>query len=126
MCLITVLKRKPKKTGIGWKVFCVVNGRLCGEWRSLSRVRPKDKWLKEKAYRDSNLVTGQLGGETRYPLGWHVFKNKKDAELWNNGIFTRGVYRVKYRGAHTQGTQRTGDFILDCIVAKKIKILKEA
>ena len=112
--------------GVGWKVFYKRGRQLTGDVVGIDRARPRGRWLNEVDYR-----AGTPHESVPYPLGWHVFKNRKDAETYaegGNGLVCRPV---KYRQAIVTGLQAIGwrryrgnkvGVLRPCIVAKEIYI----
>lgn len=119
MCLDEVQKQEKLPSGFGYKVFHKKGKLLEGEF---SRgERPIGKWLNEKDSRRSQSYTS-IGYVTSYHFGFHVFKTRKGIAEWGaSPDFGLVTYRVRYRKAHTMGTQH-GHTV---IVAREIKILEE-
>lgn len=127
MCLDKVIKFKVKldKNGVGegWKVFgrySTPDG-LRGECCNTQKLRPWNKWLKEKPFRrhiEVEIAHAWKNGKS-YPIGWHIFKTEHGAMRWAG---FGNVMKVKFRGVVATGTQ------LQChvIVAKEMFIPKEA
>lgn len=85
MCLSKVdriYKGTSKKVDSGYKVFRVnSNGELRPLFMDSEKNLPEGEWLDEKLYRETitphELMTKQ---KEPYPLGWHVFVDRADAE----------------------------------------------
>jgi hypothetical protein len=118
MCLDTIIRTKPKPTGMGYKVFKRRrNGVLYGEYSK--GTRPKGRWLKAKDYRAKNTASMTR----RYPPAFHVFKTRKGAERWVRSC--QVIFSVQYRGAYIQGYQAWEAARSMVVVAKEIFILNE-
>ena len=123
MCLDTVTKIKLDKSGVGWKVYELHKGKLCGDMFSSGLAgkvihRKVNKWLSEKDFRDKIAEIGSL----IYPYGFHIFTSKLGAKVWiRQGGRTLDcvIIKVKYRKGHTLGKQRRHK----TIVAKEMLIL---
>lgn len=104
MCLSYVSKEKPKKTGIGYKVFIrstrfgVTTSRFSFQYMDLRGREevPINKWLTAE-----KVPTWQ-----GYQSGFHIFLNKEDAEKWVGKSSLSVIRKVRYRGARCQGRQR--------------------
>jgi hypothetical protein len=146
MCLISdrLVTRNPHlpddprlglEDGEGWKVFTMratSNGIiLVGEMFG-GEPRPEGKWLNEKDFRLRHHALRRVL-ETddiimTYPYGWHVFRNREDAEEW--GVDPEQCLRkVRFRKAGAAGFQKVGRgrnmAFKPVVVAKEIFILPE-
>lgn len=139
MCLERIT-RKPKSTsGWGYKVFALCgDGRLLGECMGKGVARPRGKWIRASDYGSVQFWYGPNGPRRlslrwiseppgpKYRAGWHIFPSLKDARLWAGerifGSPPRAIVRVRYRWAHTRGTQRYRGRDLRVIVAREIFI----
>ena len=114
MCIHDITNRKPKKTGMGWKVFMDEKGKLFGDCHgAIDRPRPVRQWLRAKDFRDGN-VRPEVDG-------FHIFVRKRDAESWRL-LGRKVVCRVRYRKATLRGTQYIG-VQAPVILASEIYIL---
>jgi len=130
MCLHSVIG-KPKKTrGVGYKVF--VKGfspdpdfpdPLLGENCFGERDRPVEEWLNAHEYGTGSIILEPLGYQefTPYKTGWHIFPRLKDARAWVDKDYLV-VRKVRYRGAHTEGTQYYSTRPFKVVVAEEIYI----
>jgi hypothetical protein len=103
MCLER--KTKQKRITEGWKVFRVLDDGLYGTICCTEKAFPVGKWLNEEDYRpfhDLAALTTSGPGEA-YPVGWHVFVDRKDAEAWS-GAGT-AIKKVKLLMVTTTGRQ---------------------
>ena len=119
MCLDTVTKTNLNESGVGWKVFEVDDGKVCGEIFGSYDKRPTNRWLHEMNFRDS--IMAGLFRKKGYPYGFHIFKHPQTAKRWADR-HTGGEFiyiKVKYRRGHTLGRQYKGNVI----VAKEMLIL---
>lgn len=122
MCLDTITKTGLNKSGYGWKVFMVRNGKLYGDNYFTEKPKRLNRWLKARRVK---IETYQHFSYSEYFSGFHIFIERNDAELWQYGM--RGdnsvTKRVKYRKAHTIGMQ-SGSYLLDggTIVADEMLI----
>lgn len=105
MCLDTVTKTGLDKSGFGWKVFKVVEGKIFSDIFDIFCLHPMrpGKWHRAKRIKLHSYTTG-----------FHIYTNKKGARHWYGPI-----RKVKYRKGHTLGKQ-DGDNI---IVADEMMIL---
>lgn len=89
MCLSVVSERKPKPSGVGYKVFIPYGNRLRG--LVYGGIYVRGAWRKAK------------GDPSVSDHGFHIYKKKTDAEARaaDHG-FNRIVVRVRYRGAITR------------------------
>ncbi len=116
MCLDTVTKTNLDESGVGWKVFVMREGKLCGDVFYAHYSRPVNKWLKASAFTIKKCKFKTEG----YPLDFHIFKSKEGAQSWARaGKPMDRIMKVKYRKGHTRGKQL--DY--DTIVAKEMLIL---
>ena len=112
MCLNKITKTNLDESGVGWKVFVMREGKLCGDIQSPNKRRVTNKWLREEDFRQ---CTG-----LRYSYGFHIFKSKEGAKKWVYSFPNNDrVIKVKYRKGHTSGIQRG----FNIIVAKEMLIL---
>ena len=93
MCLDVAYKKRPPKTGVGWKIFTRVDYTYSFKYRQLNGtfLVPTDVWLTAE-----NKNIHATYGLREYPSGFHIYLDKPD------GIV---VVRVKYRNGHTYGRQ---------------------
>ena len=113
MCLSTVSDKKPPKSGYGWKCFWMRDGKMHGICHGTFE---RGKWLRASKKRNHF--------PPRYRLGFHIHTKRKDAATWI-GCDSPSNYpliKVKYRGAHTIGEQRTYLGYVSVIVADEIFI----
>lgn len=121
MCLETITETGLNKSGYGWKVFMIRNGKLYSDNFFTENPKRLNRWLKAK--RVEIKVSGN-----KYSSGFHIFTKREDALLWQRGIHDDEgdsvIKQVEYRKAHTTGTQ-DGCFLLDgdTIVADEMLIL---
>lgn len=115
MCLSVVNSRARdrKREGLGWKVFAIRNGKLCGEY--YGGIRKEGVWLKSRN-----------DGSEDYPLGFHIIKTRREARAWNHRRIFRTsclkrVRKVKFRDVLAEGIQLCGSVRI--IVAKEMMIL---
>ena len=124
MCLDTVMAMVVTKH-TGWKVFTLgidrseLLGYSFGRYRS--KIRPIGKWINEKDFRISDRDTLFSNfGDIEYPLGWHIFDDKRGAEEWMGGSSSGAmtIKKVRYYGVVAVGEQNG----YRVIVARYIKI----
>lgn len=106
MCLTQIYKRKPKKSGFGYKVFRKVNGKLLPAFRGEGEI-PTEEWINADDYYPykslgKKAIPAEEGG--KYSPGWHVYKKLRDAKrmYWAS---INVIRKVSYRGAHTWGRE---------------------
>ena len=126
MCLDKLQKFKVKldKDGVGegFKAFGrdPTPGGLRGECCNTQKLRPWNKWLKEKPFRrNRDEGTACAWSDSKdYPIGWHIFKTEHGARRWTG--FNSSIRKVKFRNIVVTGIQ------VECqvIVAKEIFIPK--
>lgn len=103
MCLNKLSKTKPPESGFFYKVFVLMeNGRL--EFSCQAGCPRRGVWIKKEGSRIDALYF-------TYPAGFHGFVKKLDADLYAYRCEGK-VIKVKYRKAHTLGTQYSGDVIV--------------
>jgi hypothetical protein len=123
VCLDNLTKEKVADPGFGWKVFHNFGiEQLGGDWHSERKLRPINRWLHERNYRDQNtvkLVT--VDSSEEYPLGWHIFIAKKASIAWKrrSGCRESIIRKVQYKKVVAVGRQSNEKII----VARWIKIL---
>ena len=108
MCLSTVHKTKPKKNGIGYKVFKKTRMGLHGEFQGDQvKLRPTQTWLRANEYYTSlrNFIRSENGN--RYCPGWHILESIEAVKVWIGleGEENRVIKKVRYGNAHTSGLQ---------------------
>lgn len=113
MCLDTISKRKPAKTGFGYKVLGRIGKRLMSPIRG-GKSYQLGRWHKA----DSVWVPSY--GHNGYMSGFHICKTKRYAQAWAGGP-NSAVYKVEYRGASVIGWQE-GELV---IVAPEMRIVKK-
>lgn len=134
MCLRLITNSSPKSTGYGYKVFRRYDNDLFSEIQGNSNELKRGVWLDQKEYlkgwyKIADTIRAHTG--YKYPFGWHIFELKKDAQYWRIEQERYPIFKIKYKNAHTLGTQilkykqagnhKSGDII----VATHIRILKE-
>lgn len=126
MCLQTVSKTKPKPEGMGYKVFYKNPNRGIETANQFFPVT-LGKWL--HAFKRGVLYTQVSVSSLKkypYPKGFHVFASKEGAIAWVVDFGYQIVLPVKYRKAHTQGTQEGRKVIVaDEIFVEYQRELKE-
>ena len=137
MCLTRVdkvYKGTSRTVRFGYKVFrlYVAESILFSAYSGPAKPLPEEKWLNEKLYRKDENKEFISSREGRYPLGWHVYLDKKDADelaSWFVSIdFTSGKGAVWYvvRQVQCKGLLATGaEDDAPVEVYKYIKIEKE-
>lgn len=118
MCLNTITETGLNKSGYGWKVFMVRNGKLYGDIFFTNKPKRLNRWLKAIRVRIKVFLN-------EYPSGFHIFIEKNTALSWQRGTVgdNNVIRRVKYRKAHTTGTQSGSCFLGgNTIVADEILI----
>lgn len=123
MCLDTISKRKPAKTGFGWKVFirhanpdfvvssCIYKRYPVGAWLEAEKVE----------------VSTEFGSAT-YITGFHIFKTLKAARAYKSWFPQEAIRRVQYRRARLSGTGSSwpsGSGSDRQVIADSMKILEE-
>jgi hypothetical protein len=103
MCLTTA-KPATKTSGIGYKVFEMdPNGKLVGCCYGTTTPKPTRRWLKA-----SRGYAGTLTNPAdTLNIGWHIYLRRKDAKQLLETYTRKGMRvlrKVKYRGAHHEGT----------------------
>lgn len=84
MCLCKVVDKKEQveSTGKGFKVFINNDGNLTSVVKSTPNL-PTEEWIQSRslsAYESIILEEDRkVFGYEKYPIGWHVFENEKDA-----------------------------------------------
>jgi hypothetical protein len=110
MCLNRPFSKPKKKSGFGYKVFQIVDGKLRGDFYDSGPDRIPGKWLQ----------TGRPG--------WHIFLTLQGAKDWSagppDGDIEDGyaLVKIRYRQAARQGTQMDGKH--PAITAREIFIPK--
>lgn len=127
MCLdIITTPKKLKIDGTGYKRLITGRGGKLKFCYNVGKnvALPIGKWIKEKDYRRKDhkyreIISASFDNKS-YPMGFHVYRNKKAAEemMWG----ARVVVQVKFRKACAKGIQSRNNVI----VAKEIFIPKEA
>jgi hypothetical protein len=108
----------------GWKVFRGLSPGLGGAYKSCRTIRPVNRWLNEKDFRDrceksQRVIIGADGN--KYRIGWHVFLQKSDARKAKSmELETYTVRKVKIRDVVGVGYQ--GGIV---VVAKRILIMRK-
>ena len=115
MCLKTVddVRNYPDE-GYGYKVFGIVDRKLMSLYR-MDYAYPKDhSWVKDE-------TTGFISAEdgSHYKVGFHIFKDVKEAREYAFGYQT--VHKVQYRSATATGIQMHKEVI----IATEMRILHE-
>jgi len=117
MCLDTISRKKPPKTGKGWKRFDVRNDKLHSFWQGPYSILGRDAlpistWIKKHNHENEVISTSKSGP---YLSGFHIWKEKPSLRYKDLSILP-----VRYRKGHTQGMD--GD--IRTIVADEIFIPK--
>lgn len=123
MCLSAVdqgFKAPPNTQELwAWKVFThTSSGRLAFTHYHLDRVIsvPRGKWLRAR----------QVPLDAGYISGFHCFTTREGARDWARELEWDAVrlkiLRVRIRGVHTQGTQRTDTRLHTCYVSKDMLV----
>jgi len=122
MCLHAVsTSKKPKPEGEGWKVFAIridFNGHphLVGVYHTNAPISPSD-WNKTD-------VSKKIGGGL-YNAGFHIFNTEEGAGRMVLGYYGfRVMLKVRYRGAHTEGTQWPESKVPDSVVVEEFQIIE--
>ena len=106
--------------GVGYKIFCEIDGRLCGEYARPRKERRVGVWLKEENFRPRRTNTRIQRIERKYKRGWHIFLRRKDADNWRGE--GKDIRKVEFRGIVTMGRNSSNNKV---IVAKEIFIPDE-
>lgn len=128
MCLDSLdYEYKKKKSGVGWKVFYKApDVSLRSECRRVNKNRPIGRWLKAPSNSPRIQIRQSLRYSTytfaEYKASFHIFRTRREARLWKDKPNTV-IRKVKYRKAHSWGTQVMGFNYYNVIVAKEILIL---
>jgi hypothetical protein len=109
MCLASVSRTKPKKSGIGYKVLC--EGKTVNRYCRLS----KTGWSKAENIR---IYTGS--GQETYLSGFHIWETKEGAEDWTR-YYSGKIKKVRYKEGRLLGKQEG----YPVIIADKIKLVPE-
>ncbi len=117
MCLDLIDQQAsaPHRSGVGWKVFRLLRGRLYPEMCSDGEPYVIGEWY--EAY------DIELAHSPGYPLGFHILATKAGAGVWQDQPDT-AVRQVQWRHFLATGTQKWGGRNLRVIVAKEIMILR--
>jgi hypothetical protein len=129
MCLHEITNREPTPEGIGYKVFyrCYGDALMSPLIMGSDTYSPPYDWVtdqKEAKIRD-------VERDVCYQTGFHIFKNKEDAEEFRFRMSPHSaryvVTKVSYRQAVVEGTNavgfENGSYILKpCVVAREMKI----
>jgi hypothetical protein len=121
MCLNVSLSRKPAPEGEGWKVFGIrfdLEGRphLTGVYYAHDPISLTN-WNKAD-------VSKKIGGGLYY-AGYHVFKIEEAAKkMLLDFAKYRVMLRVRYRGAHTEGTLWLESKVPDSVVTEEFQIIE--
>ncbi len=123
MCLDVVEKTGLDLSGHGWKIFSVRDDKLSGDFHP--NIVPINKWLFEKDFRLG--FYGDSSPSVPYPMGFHIFKFKRDAQTWckMGGSMFQKIQKVKFRKGHTMGKTdipTDSDRMASIIVADEIKV----
>ena len=121
MCMDRISGEKPKATGIGYKAFKVIGGKLYGEFTQ-KKSRPIGRWLNAQSYPPAKNETSSMTSLSgKYNPGWHIFKLRRGVKNWmgDYNSTSHTTRKVKYRLAHTEGS--TWDH--EVIVAEEIRII---
>lgn len=125
MCLneIKEIYKEPRKGEITvYKVFDIQRNVVGGENYGFLAMRPYNKWLHEKIFRNSGDKLKRfirIDSEERYPFGFHGFATYKGVLSWNNGKKS-GIRKCKFRNVVVKGIQDKHV----CLIAKEMKILR--
>ena len=126
MCLDKVtMPRKLKSEGTGYKMFYKTKrGNLKFSYFRKDSLVPTGKWINEKKYRlgrykERETINAMDG--TFYPMGFHLYMNKRLAEAHIYSHYRGVIVPVKFRGACAKGKQLR----MNVIIAKEIFIQKE-
>jgi len=126
MCLDSLADFEVPDPGVGWKVFLFMEPPLLPHaygWWITKEYPVFFEWLKEGDYRKIikvELFTTDCG--SKYPMGFHVFLTKKDAEEWKyNDNALVFILPVRFRYIVATGYQ---DY-RKVVVAKEMMILAE-
>lgn len=127
MCLDSVTKKynNDKSTGYGWKVVITDNKKFNFYSFPFYKDQLFNRWLN----REGNPRAISLGNYNTYENGFHVFKTRKDARNYRQGLHfsLTKVVKVKYKEIICEGKQAN---ILDpiikpnCLVVKQILVIK--
>lgn len=131
MCIeITKLTKPDEKIRYGWKVFKEYENELVGEMKGNKEPLPIGKWVHEKDYRTPLHQNKRRNIRQGYPYGFHIFKSKKDAKIWQRwgpDSELLVVMKVAYKQKAAEGKQflfTTSNPRGKCVIAKQIKIIK--
>lgn len=105
MCLAKVTRRNPSsKEDVGYKALAK---NLAGKMYSCyqhgkMRTYPTGKWITDTNHH--SVAVNSIRGMGTFPAGFHIFKNKRDAERWSDiHIHHPVIVRVKYRRVSVTG-----------------------
>jgi|SRR5579864_5706556 len=125
MCLCTISRsQKPKPEGEGWKVFGLYRDRSAEKayLRGVYHTGPDISATEWNKTDTEHVIGGGL-----YRAGWHIFKTEAAAKKMMLDVFQRPyrvVLKVRYRGAHTEGTQWPEATTPDSVVAGEFQIIE--
>ena len=137
MCLTRVdrvYKGTSRTVRFGYKVFRLYIGEsiLFSAYSGPLKSLPEGKWLNEELYRKDENKKFISSREKDYPVGWHIYPDKKDADelaSWFVSIdFMLGKGPIQYvvRRVQCKGLLATGcEDEIPVEVYKYIKIEKE-
>ena len=140
MCLNEL--KKFKAPVFGYKVFLsdknVENTwqmyRLYGEYKTPRKYQntgyPLKEWITAQKsmprWLNGRIKTLYTNSDEKYRLGFHCFMNLEDTEKWNKlRDKDYKIYKVRMDDIVATGLQKIGNKLLKCVVAQKIKIIKE-
>jgi hypothetical protein len=132
MCLNTVDEKTRKNVKYGYKIFEVDYNEIYGECYSvdghINFYRKSEPYELNKWYKATDYIIG--GGGNKYESGFHVFTNKKDADIWR--IWNQKIFKVEVKNIVASGAQFMNIkpsivemAALNVVVAKEMRILEE-
>lgn len=134
MCLQIVDKKPKVRKGEGWKVFQIgPRGGLRNAIQKEGRALPKNRSLRSNGV----FITSGSDGESRpYPSGFHILRTRAEAREYRRVLHCLTgrsfvVHKVKFDEVTATGTgglfqQFEKILTIDCIVARRMRILEEA
>lgn len=74
----------------------------------------------------ANWYDNWYDNRVKYKNGFHIFTSLKAAKMFCSYLERGTVHKVKYRGAHTLGTNKADDGKYErCVVASEMMVLEE-
>lgn len=133
MCLTTLIKKDVPKSGVGYKVFKKIGGKLYGPFES-NLVKTRE-WITDNPYRLS-LMT-EASPKEPYSPGFHIMETLAEAENLRKGLEISYIaysdipnpefviYKISYSKLVAYGDQTLYGYIFKVLVAKKMKLIRK-